>query len=849
MEENKRTQGFSGGNDFRSGKNLVNLRGDTKINMPTQTPQTETPPVAVSEPMETKSLRKSSQYSSVNFFDRFLEYSLYLTVFLMPIFILPFSFETQEFNKYSLLILMSSLLLFVWTLNTVFIKGRISFCKSLLVRPFGVFLATVLLSALFGVDRLTSWFGYYGTFSDSFIFYASLFVFFLLSLSLMAQRGADRIVRRLVKVSVYSSILASLVALLYFLGVKFLPSISTAVGFNPVSGYVHAFAIYLLVMLFVALYDFFSVQQTSAVGKAVNIAAILLILFNLLIIGWASIFLVLTSFLGLVTIFGRFSAKDKLRPRSSSVVLVLFVFSLIVAGSGINFSQLVAGRLTLQESSISSALQKTLSIGTEGNPFLIVDGLAPKEALTVAQGSIKENPLLGSGVGTYYYDFSKYRSADFNYDENWSVRFGKAYNEMLEKVSTLGVVGVLSYLLLLLSALYLFVRNTRRDGRDIFLLCAGGAAVIFQFLFLETALLKFIFVLLLILASGKACAGEDRIVAGALSIKPQNKIFSRNVDGKVSGKVFALLAVAIVLGCSAVLLLDIQGFRAEAKYKALRDNTDVNSVDSAKLEEITKLNPYKGEYSLGLSRLYISRVNSLLPSLSGGDANLEKMKSESDRTVYHTRRATDLSANNVAFWENYGFVYRRMSDLGMQGADEWALKGFEAALKLDPNNVVYRTEIGKIYLLRYQKAEGDEQRMNLEKARTVLEEAAAIKNDYPDTVTQLAQSYFYAGDEDKALDTVRQAAGLKKISVAGAVQIGKLYYNLGEMSDAESALKSALKVNADSSDAHYILGVIFKEQHRNPEALEQFKAVLALNPGNKDVEGKISELEGYIKGE
>ncbi|MFA7171061.1 MAG: tetratricopeptide repeat protein [Candidatus Paceibacterota bacterium] len=843
MEDNKRAQVFSGNTASRNGKNLVNLRGDNKAETSSETPRVEAVPAVKREPMETKPLRKTSRYNSLNFFDRFLEYGVYLTVFLMPIFILPFSFEVQEFNKYSLLILMSSLMLFVWTLNSIFIKGRVSFCKSPLIQPFGIFLVAILLSALFGVDRLTSWLGYYGTFSDSFIFYASLFVFFLLSLSLIAQRGADCVIGRLVKASVYSSVLASLVSLLYFVGVRFLPSISTVAGFNTVSGYVYAFAIYLLVMLFVTLYDFASARAASSVDKIVNITAIILILLNLLIIGWASIFLVMAFLLAIASIFSGSSARGGLRQQSSTVVLILLVFSLAVSVSGINFSQVSAGRLSLQESTISSALKKTLSIGTEENPFLIVDGLSSKEALTVVRGSLKEKPLLGSGVGTYYYDFSKYRSADFNYGTNWSIRFGKAYNEMLEQVSTLGLIGVLSYLLLLLSALYLFIRNTHRDQCGVFLFCAFCVVVIFQFLFLGTALLKFIFVLLLIIASGKVFSGEDRIVAGALPVNSQRKIVYWNMDGNVSGKIFALLSVVVVLGCSAVLFFNVQSFRAEAKYKALNDNTDVNTVDSAKLEAVTNLNPYKGEYSLGLSRLYIGRLNSLLPSLGDGSVDVEKVKSESGQTIYHTRRATDLSVNNVAFWENYGFVYKRMSDLGMEGADEWALKGFEAALNLDPNNSIYLTEIGKIYLTRYLTTEGDEKRMNLEKSQNALEEASALKNDYPETMAELALVYFYAGDEEKSLDTARYAAGLKKISVATAVQIGKVYYNLGEMSDAERVLMSALNISKDNSDAHYILGAIYKEQGRKEEALEQFGKVLEFNPGSEDVKGKISELE------
>lgn len=844
MEENKRTQSFSGSKDFRSGRNLVNLRNDApKADTSEMAQSQEEESVVAPEIVEKIDKRSARNNVSLNAFDRFFEWGIYLLVFMLPLFILPFSFEVQEFNKYFLLIFASSLLLFVWTLNSVFVKGQVQFLKSSITVPFVLFLLAILVSALLGIDSASSILGYYGSFSDSLVFYVGLFVFYLLSLSLLAQRGADFVIPRLIKSSVYSSILVSLISFLYFIGFKFLPGFSdAAAGFNLASGYARVFAIYLLFMLFISLYDFFSPRKDGT-GKIVDFIAVVLAIVNLLILDWAAISFMLLIGLALVVVFGGFFTGRNLDSRSKFIVPVLFILSLVFAFGNLNLTELSAGKLASQPSSISASIRETLNIGTETDSPLLENALPTKEASLIASSGLKENPIVGSGIGTYYYDFSKYKSKDFNYDANWSVRFGKAYNEMLERVSTIGILGVLSYSLLILMALVLLVGNIRREKREIFILAAFLVLLVFQFLFLETAILKFIFVLLLVIASGNSFMGANRIVAGALPMQGQKKMTSFDLNGKISGKTSSVIAIAIILVCSAGFFFSIQFLRAETQYKALSADSDANSVDASKLEKVTSLNSYRGEYSLGLSRIYITRVNALLAADSSSEQGLQKAKAELDKTIYHTRRSTELSPNNVSFWENYGYVYRRMGDLGMEGADELALTGFKSALRLDPNNVIYRTEIGKIYLERYQKTEKDEQKMNLNNAKTSFEEAIALKNDYPDAVAALALVYFYEGNEGKSLETVNEARNLKKISVATAVQIGKIYHNLGKLAEAEEALKAAVKVKDDNSDAHYILGVIYKEQKRNSEALTEFRRVLELNPGNEDVLGKISELE------
>ena len=54
--------------------------------------------------------------------DKVIKLSLYLLVFLLPLFWLPFSFEAFEFNKQYLLFFLVLFILFVWLAKMVFIE-------------------------------------------------------------------------------------------------------------------------------------------------------------------------------------------------------------------------------------------------------------------------------------------------------------------------------------------------------------------------------------------------------------------------------------------------------------------------------------------------------------------------------------------------------------------------------------------------------------------------------------------------------------------------------------------------------------------------------------------------------
>jgi len=104
-----------------------------------------------------------------NILNGILRGSIALLVFLLPLFFLPFSFKAFEFNKQYLLFFLVIIALFAWLAKMIVVDKEIRFKHTPLDLPILAFLAVAVFSAIFSVDKMSSFFGFYGKFSDGLI--------------------------------------------------------------------------------------------------------------------------------------------------------------------------------------------------------------------------------------------------------------------------------------------------------------------------------------------------------------------------------------------------------------------------------------------------------------------------------------------------------------------------------------------------------------------------------------------------------------------------------------------------------------------------------------------------------
>jgi tetratricopeptide (TPR) repeat protein len=149
-------------------------------------------------------------------------------------------------------------------------------------------------------------------------------------------------------------------------------------------------------------------------------------------------------------------------------------------------------------------------------------------------------------------------------------------------------------------------------------------------------------------------------------------------------------------------------------------------------------------------------------------------------------------------------------------------------------------------------------------AIAAVEAAALYQPASEETLSDLAITYFDAGLFDKALQPLHQAIALNSQSPSAHGVLGKTYFALGEYEKAAGELKAALEFGANDFDTsftlaiaylqqrqfadarrvfdwmllhlgeqpelHVVIGRAFRVAGRFPEATDEFKKAIALNP-------------------
>jgi tetratricopeptide (TPR) repeat protein len=767
-------------------------------------------------------------------FNFIIKTNIYLLVFLLPLFFLPFSFEAFEFNKQYLLFFLVSLTFFAWLAKMVLIDKEIRFKRTPLDVPILAFLFIAILGTFFSVDKTSSLFGFYGKFSDGLIGLLSLVItYFLITNNLgveakvPSQKAKKEEVSHQLSGASISGVVNTFLWSVFFVilfsyfsifgllkNFKMLPAVITRQTFNPIAGSLEGLAIFLAVVtVFLTSLLMTDWKAKNSQSKKFIISPLLILSLALLILidfNRAWILLLITLLLCVAIALGKRMFKE-------DVNKLLLPMLLIIASAAFLF---------IDSSGLQSLIFKTR--------FPQEQVLNQKYSLIVAFKAATENiksGLVGSGLGTFYYDFAKFKPKDFNQSILWQIRFDRPGNYLAEVLGTTGFLGILSYLFLIVIFLvisYLFLQQNR-DSLP--LIMTFLALLIGQFVYYQNTTLSFCFWLFMALA----------VVSWQKPIKEKTVSFKSFPELAL---IFSILLIALGLGILVIYFFAGRFYWADVNYKnAINITGGENKTE--KLEKAAGLNPYQPAYKIVLARSYLAKL--ITETQKPADQRNQDLWSiyvfqavnyTKGGQIGNTRikGATELAPNQVAGWETLGAIYRDIQGLA-GGASEWAIKAFEKAVALEPTNPVLHTELGKIY------AAAD----NIDKAREEFEKAKELKPDYADALIQVALIYERQNNLAEAIKQMENLIKSYPSSPEILLQLGRLYFNNNRTNDAISQFRTAINLAPDYSNAHYSLGVAFQKLGYTNEAIAEFEKVLTLNPGNADVQEKLNQLKTPTK--
>ena len=790
-------------------------------------------PLDVKEMKRKHKANKPLTRQTIKICDKISKNSIYLLVFLLPLFLLPWTANVLDFNKQALLIVLVSVSLFAWMLK-VLVSGKFSFSLTKFHIPVVALFLVYFASTIFSLWRYGSFWGWPLIVSESLLTIICLSLLYFLVSNIFKRKE----ILYLIILLVLSGFLAILCGVFQLFGRFLLPwGFSETVSFNTI-GTVNVLGLFAAVLLPLTIV---LVIKTKKVLKGVFVAALVLDTVLLVLINFSVAWWVVIVGVALVMIFG-VQKKDFFDNRW--LVLPMFFLAIALFFSFFRFQ--IPGL-------------------TPARPIEVF--LTQKASFNIAWETLKEKPILGSGPGTFIYDFSKYKDISFNQNRFWNVRFEGAGSKILTVLATTGILGILSILALIgffifYGIKFLFekkqppasgqknnlLKEETKEG--FYWMLRAGIFVSFVtlsvgfFLYHSNLTLDFLFFLLL---------GSF----GALLPPVKKEVLLKPSSLPMLGVTFAFTLVFIFgLG---LFILEGQRYVAEVSYlKGIRAWQQGRNNDALNhLERAARISPQVDLYWRELSQVYLQRINIEAARTGVPQETInQRVQLFINNAVNSAKVATDINPLNVANWSVRGFIYQNLTG-GIFGVEarNWAIQSYDKALELEPGNPYYPAQEG-IVLLRELVSLGGQEREEkqgklLTEAKAKFEKAIELKSDYAPARFQIAMVYQLQGKTGEAIQELEVTKSLAPFDVGLAFQLGLIYYQNENYKKAQAELERAIGISPNYSNVLYFLGLTYDKEGEKAKAIEKFKKLSELNPGNEEIKKILDNLivgKGALEG-
>ncbi len=758
-------------------------------------------------------------FSIIDACDKVSKTSIYVLVFLLPILFLPWTANVLDFNKQALLIFLVFISVFAWMLKAL-ISGRLSFNLSLVHIPIALLFLVYIASNIFSLSRYGSFWGWPQVTSESTLTILGLTLLYFLIVNIFKVKEVFYLVVSLVA----SSFLVMLYGFLQVLGKFILPiGFTKATSFNTIGGVnslaVFAAIIFPLIITFLVTAKDKKLRVFSIISAL--LAAALLLIINFQIAWWIVI-------IGAALIIALASQK---RDVFDSRWLILPMFFLAIALL-----------FTFFKFQIPGAPDRSIDVY-----------LTNKASLNVAFQSLKQNPLIGSGPGSFSYIFSKFKDIGFNQSIFWNLNFDWASSKALTLLATLGILGGLAFLALVLFLIYhgirFFFSKTVQEleGEEFSVILGIGlfasflTATVGFFLYHSNLSLDFVYFLLIACFVSLFSPFKKEIILKPSSLTTLGITFAFTL-------IFIFgLGIMILEGqryVSAMSYLEgIKSWQEKSSAETLEQLQEKTNETLVNIKKAIDMSPKVDLYWREISQVYIQSINEITARTDlSQPETFQLVQGYISSAVNAVRWATDVNSNNVANWSVRGDIYQSLIGL-VGGTKDWAVDAYKKASELEPTNPIFPTQAGISILVHVSQEDSEEKDKLLEEAKEFFEKAIELKSDYAAAHFQLAIVYQLQGKEQEMIQQLEKTKSIAPNDVGLAFQLGMLYYQLEDFERAKVELERAVLLNNDYANALYFLGLIYDELGDKENAIVVFEKILSNNPNNGLVAAILKNLK------
>lgn len=775
-----------------------------------------------------------------------IKWGLLALAFLLPLFFLPWTTEVTELNKQLLLFVGVVIVSLAW-LGKMLAERRFEYRRTI------VNVMVLLFVLVYGISTWASdstYMSLIGDFGQEQYGFFTVLAFAALYFVAANNITTEKMLQRVLGALMLSGFVAALFGLLQGIGVFVLPyGFAQSASFNTI-GTAASLGIFLA---FIVTLSGGILLYTHGTDRKPTKKEMI-----------QKTFVALTAVLSLFII----AALDYWPVTVSLMVasVLLIAYSFVHARSVRGMGGILLPVTAIIISMMLLFFKFPLSLGYPAEVMPSMDS-----STNIAFQAVQEHSFLGTGPGTFIYDYAKYHSPEVNQTAFWNIRFDRATTSFLTMLATIGLLGIFSWLtvslFLLGSAAKKLLQSDERTWHILIgLFSAWFLLVLSRFLYSSTMTLAFLFWLMMAL----------------LVVVHKHDFYSVRFERspRAAMLVSFIFIIGVVFSLSG-LFVEGQRYAGEIAYtQAVRADTSEN-IDYVidKLQTSVSLNSNNDVYLRNLASALLAKseriINKPLDISQEEDESKEdfqaRKKAEaksrlqeasklSADAVSMAKRATEVNSVNVANWTTLGSVYRSLTGM-TDDAEEWALKSYQEAVEREPNNPSHHTNVGKLYLAKAsklsQELEGKEKEATTE-AQTKIDEllsdavdslntAVELKPDYGPAHFSLALALDRQGKLDEAINKMETAIRLNPKDTGVGFQLALLYYRSDQKQKAVNLLQQVIQLSPKHANARWYLAAIHDEMGHKEAAIAQLEKILELNPDNNElVKKRLAKLREEI---
>lgn len=356
-------------------------------------------------------------------------------------------------------------------------------------------------------------------------------------------------------------------------------------------------------------------------------------------------------------------------------------------------------------------------------------------AWAVALDALKSTRILvwGIGIANFTSLYTAVKPTSLNLTSYWNVLPTSSSSELLQLLTTTGVVGIATFLT--------FVVTTIARIRTSFT-HEPALAIVFLFSFASLVLTPVSApILLLFFAS-----------AGLIHSHHAKTYHMTPLVGNSVG-------IILLAGVLPILYFAATTYRAEnhmfqaTRALAVSDGKTVYEQHQKALA----LLPRSAGYHLSYSQVNLSLAGALSQKADLTDAERQQVATLVSQAIREAKAVVELKPSDARGWQNLGSIYRNLINVA-EGADEFAVSSYAQAVMLDPGNPALRVEFGGLlYQLVSTRKDKEQQSQLLARAIEEFQTAIQIKPDYANAYYNVSKALEAAGNIPAAHAAMQKA--------------------------------------------------------------------------------------------